>query len=272
MSNSPYWTAIDSTSPSSFSVIYTPSIIHAAFNYNTAQEFGKSSTRPSNIYVISRALPQCGWARAVRATCRAPPQFLLRYFQLFPSSTLSILLLSETAVYFQEFQTLVTSRSQFQKRDNFAPTNNTACKNCHQQVEKLHNIFSTRLIRAVGDTMRDFHLTKTSDLNFRQLPVANGTAFSNVLGCFLSIQLCFQNFQNLRLNGSHFANLTAFGISGSGKCLYHLPLFPNSYLYSRLRDGNGCAARTMEPECLMPSKQHTKFNIITKKWYTNIPK
>ena len=27
-----------------------------------------------------------------------------------------------------------------------------------------------------------------------------------------------------------------------------------SYLYSRLRDGNGCAARTMEPECLMPSK------------------
>ena len=27
-----------------------------------------------------------------------------------------------------------------------------------------------------------------------------------------------------------------------------------SYLYSRLRDGNGCAAQTMEPECLMPSK------------------
>ena len=46
----------------------------------------------------------------------------------------------------------------------------------------------------------------------------------------------------------------------------------DSYLYSRLRDGDGCAARTMEPECLMPSKQHTKFNIITKEWYTNIPK
>ena len=28
----------------------------------------------------------------------------------------------------------------------------------------------------------------------------------------------------------------------------------NIYLYSRLRDGNGCAARTVEPECLMPSK------------------
>ena len=28
----------------------------------------------------------------------------------------------------------------------------------------------------------------------------------------------------------------------------------NSYLCSRLRDGNGCAARTMEPEFLMPSK------------------
>ena len=27
-----------------------------------------------------------------------------------------------------------------------------------------------------------------------------------------------------------------------------------SYLYSRLRDGNGCAAGTMEPECLMLSK------------------
>ena len=27
-----------------------------------------------------------------------------------------------------------------------------------------------------------------------------------------------------------------------------------SYLYSRLRDGNGCTARTVEPECLMPSK------------------
>ena len=46
----------------------------------------------------------------------------------------------------------------------------------------------------------------------------------------------------------------------------------DSYLYSRLRDGNGCATRTMEPECLMPSKQRTKFNIITKEWYTNIPK
>ena len=45
-----------------------------------------------------------------------------------------------------------------------------------------------------------------------------------------------------------------------------------SYLYSRLRDGNGCAARTMEAECLMPFKLHTKFNIITKEWYTNIPK
>ena len=31
-------------------------------------------------------------------------------------------------------------------------------------------------------------------------------------------------------------------------------VFPSSYLYSRLRDGNGCVARTMEPECLMPSK------------------
>ena len=41
-----------------------------------------------------------------------------------------------------------------------------------------------------------------------------------------------------------------------------------SYLYSRLRDGNGCAARTMEPECLMPSKYHTKFNIITKGLFT----
>ena len=30
--------------------------------------------------------------------------------------------------------------------------------------------------------------------------------------------------------------------------------FDNSYLYSRLRDGNGYAARTVEPECLMPSK------------------
>ena len=37
-----------------------------------------------------------------------------------------------------------------------------------------------------------------------------------------------------------------------------------SYLYSRLRDGIGCAARTVEPEYLMPSKQHTKFNTITK--------
>ena len=27
-----------------------------------------------------------------------------------------------------------------------------------------------------------------------------------------------------------------------------------SYLYSQLRDGNGCAAWTVEPECLMPSK------------------
>ena len=33
-----------------------------------------------------------------------------------------------------------------------------------------------------------------------------------------------------------------------------------------------CSSNYMEPECLMPSKYHTKFNIITKEWYTNIPK
>ena len=42
-------------------------------------------------------------------------------------------------------------------------------------------------------------------------------------GSFLSIQLCSQNFQNFRLNGSHFGNSTLSRISGifSGKFLYH---------------------------------------------------
>ena len=59
-----------------------------------------------------------------------------------------------------------------------------------------------------------FHSTKTSGLNFRQLPVANGTAFSKLSqkkttsrgipkfgkffpGSFLSIQLCSRNFWKL---------------------------------------------------------------------------
>ena len=32
------------------------------------------------------------------------------------------------------------------------------------------------------------------------------------------------------------------------------PVSVNSYLYSRLRDRNGRAARIVEPKCLMPSK------------------
>ena len=34
-------------------------------------------------------------------------------------------------------------------------------------------------------------------------------------GSFLSIQLCSQNFQNFRLNGSHFGNSTVSRISGN---------------------------------------------------------
>ena len=49
------------------------------------------------------------------------------------------------AMYFQDIQ---TPRSKFKRRDKFGLTTifptNTECKNCNQQdVEKLHNIFST---------------------------------------------------------------------------------------------------------------------------------
>ena len=91
-----------------------------------------------------------------------------------------------------------------------------------------------------------FHSSKTSALNVRQLPVANGTAFSKISkqevnfarysqifekffsGSFLSIPLNSWNFENFRLNSSHFGNSTVPGIYGnfSGKFLYHLPLFP----------------------------------------------
>ena len=48
-------------------------------------------------------------------------------------------------------------------------------------------------------------------------------------GSLLSIQLCFRDFWNFRLNGSHFGNSTVPGISEkfSGTFLYHLPLFLN---------------------------------------------
>ena len=46
---------------------------------------------------------------------------------------------------------------------------------------------------------------------------------------FSFLQRCSRNFQNFRLNGSHFGNSTVSGISGnfSAKFLYHLPQFPN---------------------------------------------
>ena len=69
-------------------------------------------------------------------------------------------------------------------------------------------------------TMCVFHSTKTSALNIRLLPVANGTAYSNlarytqIFESFLPevffIQLCSWNFQNFRLNGSHFRNSAFF--------------------------------------------------------------
>ena len=75
----------------------------------------------------------------------------------------------------------------------------------------------------------NFHSPKTSSLNFRQLPVANGTAsskisktednlarYTQIFDCVLSIQLCYQNFRNFfRLNGWHFGNSTVSGISGN---------------------------------------------------------
>ena len=65
-----------------------------------------------------------------------------------------------------------------------------------------------------------FHSTKTSSVNFRQLPVTSGTASENIPKqrtknfpeSFLSNQLFSRNFQ---LNASHFENSTVFGISGN---------------------------------------------------------
>ena len=69
-----------------------------------------------------------------------------------------------------------------------------------------------RLVITVVKTRGTFHSSKTSVLNFLQLPVVNSTAFSKIsekednltkytkifkgffLGSFLSIQLCSQNF------------------------------------------------------------------------------
>ena len=69
-----------------------------------------------------------------------------------------------------------------------------------------------RLVITVVTTRGTFHSSKTSVLNFLQLPVVNRTAFSKIsekennltrytkifkdffLGSFLSIQLCSQNF------------------------------------------------------------------------------
>ena len=96
-----------------------------------------------------------------------------------------------------------------------------------------------------------FDSTKTPGLNFQQLPVANGTAFSKIskkeenlasytirgigllyeVYCFpesfLSIQLCSWSFS------VEWFPFRKFNISGnfSGKFLYHLTLFPNFRMF-----------------------------------------
>ena len=96
-----------------------------------------------------------------------------------------------------------------------------------------------------------FHSTKTSGLNFQQLPVANRATFSKIskkennlarytirdIGLlyevyffpqvFFSIQLCSWSFSVEWFR--HFGSSTVSRISGnfSGKFLYHLTLFPN---------------------------------------------
>ena len=95
----------------------------------------------------------------------------------------------------------------------------------------------------VSQTSGAFRSTKTSALNFQQLPDVSGKAFSKSFtkednlarytkifnGSLLSIQLCFRDFWNFRLNSSYFGNSTVSGISEnfSETFLYHLPLFLN---------------------------------------------
>ena len=88
-----------------------------------------------------------------------------------------------------------------------------------------------------------FHSIKTSGLNFRQLPLTNGTAFSkiskNMDNLARNTQIFSRKFSfhstlppeflEFPVEWFAFGNSTAFGISGKfcGKFLYHLPLFLN---------------------------------------------
>ena len=75
--------------------------------------------------------------------------------------------------------------------------------------------------------MNETAFSKTSEERKRREVYLNFRKFLS--GSLLPTQLCSRNFQNFRLNCSHFGNSTAFGVSAnfSWKFLYHLPLFPN---------------------------------------------
>ena len=96
------------------------------------------------------------------------------------------------------------------------------------------------------------HSIKTSTLNFRQLPVANGTVFFKTSKTWEQPREVYPIFENVLtedffpfifapgisrknvcMNRSHFGNSTASEISRnfSRKVLYHLPPFPNFWKF-----------------------------------------
>ena len=114
----------------------------------------------------------------------------------------------------------------------------------------MGKVQSSRTLSISPEIWGAFHSTKTCRLNFRQFPVANRAAFSKlsikednlawytqifqkpfseVFFPFKGFNL-FPEFQEASFEWFRlFGNSTVPGISGNfyGKCLYHLPLFPN---------------------------------------------
>ena len=131
-------------------------------NYGLRSQTSNAKKRPESVRVFIRSFMvyisssahfpiECGWARAMRATCRAPPQFLSRSPTGYFCSTLAMFSFNETnnkvklkpavihkrdiscfficptvdipgcgyAMYFQDIQ---TPRLQFKRRDKFGLT------------------------------------------------------------------------------------------------------------------------------------------------------
>ena len=132
------------------------------------------------------------------------------------------------------FKFSATSRCEWQKAFSKISTKEDNLARYTQIFQKFFpgvcfpfNLACSAGVFWVGETLFVFVMVMQIKLNMA-LSRANCALKENACTAGY-IQLCFRDFWNFRLNGSHFGNSTVSGISEnfSGTFLYHLPLFLN---------------------------------------------